>query len=134
MATARFRFYAELNDFLLPEMRGRDLNRRFDESGSVKDFIESFGVPHTEVDLVLVNGEPVGFSYRLRNGDAVSVYPVFESFDIASVSRVRAAPLRELRFTLDVHLGRLAAYLRMAGFDAEYANHASDAALAERRN
>ena len=130
MATARFRFYAELNDFLLPEMRGRDLNRQFDASGSVKDFIESFGVPHTEVDLVLVNGEPAGFSYRLQNGDAVSVYPVFESFDIASVSRVRAAPLRELRFTLDVHLGRLAAYLRMAGFDAEYANNASDPALA----
>jgi hypothetical protein len=58
------------------------------------------------------------------------VYPVFESLDISSVSRVRPAPLRALRFLLDVHVGRLAAYLRMAGFDALYSNQASDPELA----
>ena len=131
MAAARFRFYAELNDFLPLESRGCYLERQFATGGSVKDFIESFGVPHTEVDLVLVNGETVDFSYRVRDGDGVSVYPVFESFDIAPVSRVRPAPLRDLRFVLDVHLGRLAAYLRMAGFDATYRNDAADAELAE---
>ncbi len=128
--SARFRFYAELNDFLPVEKREKELTRTFSVSGSVKDFIESFGVPHTEVDLVLVNGKPVEFSHRVCNGDRVSVYPVFESLDISSVSRVRPAPLRVLRFLLDVHLGRLAAYLRMAGFDALYANHASDPELA----
>ena len=127
---ARFRFYAELNDFLPDESRGKELMHYFNVSGSVKDFIESFGVPHTEVDLVLANGEPVDFSYPVRSGDRVSVYPVFESLDIASVSRVRPAPLRALRFLLDVHLGRLAAYLRMAGFDATYGKQASDAELA----
>jgi len=131
MAAARFRFYAELNDFLAAEDRGRPVERRFDAGGSVKDFIESFGVPHTEVELVLVNGEPVDFSYRVRDGDAVSVYPVFEALDVSPVARVREAPLRDLRFVLDVHLGRLAAYLRMAGFDAEYRNDAGDAELAE---
>ena len=73
---------------------------------------------------------PVDFSYPVRDGDRVSVYPVFESLDISSVSRVRPAPLRALRFLLDVHVGRLAAYLRMAGFDALYSNQASDAELA----
>ena len=130
MSTACFRFYAELNDFLPGESHSNQLVRRFDVSGSVKDFIESFGVPHTEVDLVLANGEPVDFSYAVRDGDLISVYPVFESLDISSVSRVRPAPLRTLQFLLDVHLGRLAAYLRMAGFDSRYANHASDAGLA----
>jgi hypothetical protein len=130
MSAARFRFYAELNDFLPDENQGRELTRSFSVSGSVKDFVESFGVPHTEVDLVLVNGKPVAFTYPVRDGDLVSVYPVFESLDIASVSRVRPAPLRELRFLLDVHLGRLAAYLRMAGVDALYGNKASDAELA----
>lgn len=130
MSTARFRFYAELNDFLPIESRAKELVRRFDVSGSVKDFVESFGVPHTEVDLVLANGSPVDFSYQVREGDFVSVYPVFESLDVAPVSRVRSAPLRCLRFLLDVHLGRLAAYLRMAGFDALYGNQASDAELA----
>src|SRR5437763_4189643 len=131
MSHARFRFYAELNDFLAPGSRMKLLARRFDVSASVKDFIESFGVPHTEVDLVLVNGVSVDFSRAVHDGDYVSVYPVFESLDVSSVSRVRPSPLRALRFILDVHLGRLAAYLRMAGFDALYRNHASDEDLAD---
>jgi len=116
---------------ILPvESRMKELARRFDVSGSVKDLIESFGVPHTEVDLVLVNSEPADFTCLVRDQDRVSVYPVFESLDISPVPRVRPAPLRELRFVLDVHLGRLAAYLRMAGFDALYRNDASDTELA----
>src|ERR1035437_9447531 len=130
MSAAQFRFYAELNDFLPDENRGNELTRYFSVSGSVKDFVESFGVPHTEVDIVLSNGNPVDFSYPVRDGDRMSVYPVFESLDIAAVSRVRPAPLRVLRFLLDVHVGRLAAYLRLAGFDALYSNQASDADLA----
>jgi hypothetical protein len=82
------------------------------------------------VDLVLANGNPVDFSYPVHDGDRVSVYPVFESLDISSVSRVRPVPLRALRFLLDVHVGQLAAYLRMAGFDALYGNQTSDAELA----
>jgi hypothetical protein len=130
MSAARFRFYAELNDFLPDENRGKELTRQFSVSGSVKDFVESFGVPHTEIDLVLANGKPVDFSYQVSDGDRISVYPVFESLDISSVSRVQPAPLRALRFLLDVHVGRLAAYLRMAGFDALYGKQASDAELA----
>jgi uncharacterized protein with PIN domain len=130
MASARFRFYAELNDFLPAESRGKAVERRFDVTGAVKDFIESFGVPHAEVELVLVNGQPVDFSHRVRDGDAVSVYPVFESLDVRAVPRPRREPLRDLRFVLDVHLGRLAAYLRMAGFDAQYRNDAGDEELA----
>jgi len=130
MSEANFRFYAELNDFLPAEARMKPLTRRFDVSAPVKDFIESFGVPHTEVDLILINSAPADFSCVVRDGDYISVYPVFESLDISPVSQVRPAPLRDLRFVLDVHLGRLAAYLRMAGFDALYRNQASDAELA----
>ncbi len=126
MGEARFRFYAELNDFLPPESRARELVRAFDVHGPVKDLIESFGVPHTEVEVVLANSEPVDFDYVVRDGDRISVYPVFESIDVAAVRLVRERPLRELSFVLDVHLGRLAAYLRLAGFDAAYDNHRSD--------
>lgn len=129
MAAAGFRFYGELNDFLSPDRRGKQAKRHFDAIGAVKDRIESFGVPHTEVDLILINGEPVGFSHPVRDGDRVSVYPVFKSLDISSVSQLRPPGLRALRFVLDVHLGRLAAYLRMAGFDAFYQNDASDSEL-----
>jgi uncharacterized protein len=131
MAQATFRFYAELNDFLAPGRRSTAFAHSFLDIGTVKDFVESFGVPHTEVDLILVNGEPVDFSYRVRDGDRVSVYPVFEAFDIAPVARLRPQPLRDPRFVLDTHLGRLAAYLRMLGFDTLYRNCYTDEELAE---
>jgi uncharacterized protein len=127
---ASFRFYAELNDHLPPGRRYWSIEKRFFTPASVKDMIESFGVPHTEVDLVLVNGESVDFSHLVADGDHVAVYPVFESFDITPVLRLRPQPLREPKFVLDVHLGRLAAYLRMLGFDATYSNRASDPELA----
>jgi uncharacterized protein len=128
---AWFRFYAELNDYLPDARRHRDGPYHFDVPGSVKDAIEAFGVPHVAVDLVLVNGRSVSFDYLVHPGDRVSVYPVFERLEIKGTTKVRADPLREIRFVADVHLGRLARYLRMAGFDTLYWRKAEDAYLAE---
>jgi uncharacterized protein with PIN domain len=130
MRHAHFRFYAELNDFLPPSRRGIGFPHEFLDGPSVKDVIESLSVPHTEVDLILADGESVDFGWILRDGARVSVYPVFESIDIAPLARVRPAPLREVRFVLDVHLGRLARYLRMLGFDARWDGEVGDAELA----
>lgn len=126
---ASFRFYAELNDHLAPGQQYRTIEKGFVVPASVKDMIESWGVPHTEVELILVNGESSDFSRLVRDGDRVAVYPVFESLDITPELRVRQRALREPRFVLDVHLGRLAGYLRMLGFDADYRNHAHDVEL-----
>jgi uncharacterized protein len=114
---AVFRFYEELNDFLAEERRGRDSGIEVDRARSVKDAIESVGVPHPEVDLILVDGRSVDFSHRLRGGERVAVYPVFESLDIAPLVRLRPRALRDPRFVADVHLGKLARHLRMAGLD-----------------
>lgn len=128
---AKFRFYAELNDYL-PENRVKQtFEKEFDPQESIKHIVESMGIPHTEVDLILINGVPVGFSSHLIDGDMVSIYPVFESFDISPVNRLRPEPLREPRFILDTHLGKLASYLRMLGFDTLYNNRAEDRDLAE---
>ena len=129
MKNAQIRFYAELNEFIPKKNRQKTTRHTFLGKPSVKDVIESLGVPHTEVDLILVNGDSVRFSYSLKDGDEVSVYPVFESMDIKAVSRVREAPLRQSRFVADVHLGKLAKYLRMAGFDTLYENDSSDPEL-----
>lgn len=123
------RFYAELNDHLAPGERYGTLEKTLYVPCSVKDLIESFGVPHAEVDLITANGESVDFSYLVRDGDRISVYPMFESLDITPELRVRPHPLREPRFVLDVHLGKLAAYLRMLGFDTAYRNCFSDEEL-----
>lgn len=93
---------------------------------SVKDSIEALGVPHVDVDMIIVNGEPVDFTRKLKDKDQISVYPVFESFDISGVSPLRAKPLRETKFILDVHLGKLVKYLRLCGLDTLYKNHFSD--------
>jgi uncharacterized protein with PIN domain len=128
--SAVFRFYAELNDFLPPNKKQRAFTQPFELNASVKDMIEALGVPHTEVDLILANGQSVGFDYPVQDGDQISVYPVFESIDISSLARVRPHPLRETRFVLDVHLGQLATYLRLLGFDTLYRNDYADADLA----
>jgi uncharacterized protein with PIN domain len=124
------RFYAELNDFLAPWRRGGATPYAFEVSGSIKDMIETLGVPHTEVDLILVNSQPEDFTYRLRNGDRISVYPVFESIDISTLVPCRPQPLRDSRFVADTHLGRLVRYLRMLGFDTKYRDDTQDEDLA----
>ena len=130
MKQVYFRFYAELNDFLPLIKRQRTFAHCFLTTATVKDMIESQGVPHTEVDLILANGRSVDFSYPVQAGDRISVYPVFESIDISPLVRVRPEPLREPCFVLDIHLGRLARYLRMLGFDTLYRNDYQDEELA----
>jgi uncharacterized protein with PIN domain len=132
------RFYEELNDFLPASRRKIPFEAEVREGSTVKSLIEDLGVPHTEVDLILANGVSVDFSYRPAEGDSLSVYPVFESFDVAGLTRLRPEPLRVIRFVCDVHLGKLASLLRLLGFDAWYENDRSDEELlaisrAERR-
>ena len=129
MRHVTLRFYAELNDFLPPALRQRDVVRSFLDTPTVKDQIEACGVPHTEVEIVLVNGRSVGFDHRLEDGDRIGVYPVFEALDVTPLVRLRPHPLREPRFVLDVHLGKLARRLRLLGFDALWDRKADDERL-----
>jgi len=124
------RFYAELNDHLPREDRQRERPFRFVGRNTAKDAIEAFGVPHVEVDLIVVNGRSVDFAYRLRDGDRISVYPVFESLDLSPLVRLQDRPLRNPCFVADVHLRKLARWLRLLGFDTAYSDTATDAALA----
>ncbi len=126
MRVATFRFYEELNDFLPPDRRYREFACHYARAATTKHMIEALGVPHTEVELILVNGESVGFDRQLQNGDRVAVYPRFEAMDITPLLKVREYPLRNPRFVADAHLGGLARMLRMLGFDTLYDNHFDD--------
>ena len=131
MSEAVFRFYGELNDFLPPARRQVAFVHTFGAAVTVKDVIESLGVPHTEIDLLLEGTVPIDWAHRLDQGDRIAAYPWFRALDVASVSLVRPPALADLRFVLDTHLGRLAAYLRLAGFDCLYGNDWDDQRLAE---
>ncbi|MGE5246139.1 MAG: Mut7-C RNAse domain-containing protein [Betaproteobacteria bacterium] len=131
MLEVTVRIYGPLNDFLTPARRqvtGRIVLKR---RAAVKDVVEAIGVPHPEIDLVLVDGSPVRFDYVVRSGDRIAVFPRFVSLDIDALSRVRVTPPEPIRFVADVHLGALARRLRLAGFDTAYRNDAGDADLAQ---
>lgn len=120
MPKATFRFYEELNDFLPTHKRKTDFEATFKGKRSIKDMIEALGVPHTEIDLILVNGNSVDFNYILQDEDRVSVYPVFESLNITTVARLRKIPLRRNKFIADINLGDIVKYMRVLGFDLYY--------------
>ncbi len=111
---AWFRFVNGLNDFLKPGLKNQMLKYCFRDAPAIKDAIEALGVPHTEVGAILVNQETVGFFYALKEADRVVVYPSSES------------AIEPVRFILDVHLGTLARYLRLLGFDVWYENGYDD--------
>ena len=116
---AHFYFNGALNDFLPPVQRGEAIPCTFNPGQSAKHLVESLGIPHTEVAAILVNGSPVELSYQVEDGDQVQVFPV-TSESLAG----------DPRFILDNHLGRLAVYLRMLGFDSLYRNDFQDEELA----
>lgn len=132
MNTALFRFYADLNDFMPPQRRQRPFRQPvYDERQSVKHHVESLGVPHTEVEVIVVNGRSVDFNYLVQAGDQISVYPPFHTIDVSPLMRLRPSLTQPYRFLLDNHLGKLARYLRLLGLDTLYAdNEADDADLA----
>lgn len=126
-----FRCYAELNDFLPDQHRQKPFVRSLMTPVTLGEAIESLGIPLSEVDLVLVNGEPSARSRRLYDNDSVSVYPTFETLDISSLKNENTPALRETRFILDAHLGKLAKYLRLLGFDTVYRNDLDDNEIIE---
>lgn len=133
MALATFRFYADLNDFLPVQYRQKSFSYpAYDGTQSIKHLIESIGVPHTEAELIMVNGEFIDFTYLVQAGDQISVYPAFTSTDIRPPIPLRPPLPNPVRFLLDNHLGKLARYLRLLGFDTLYfSNQYDDAQLAQ---
>ena len=134
MEQAHLHFHAALKDFIAPIERHEVIVHDFNRKASVKDVIESYNVPHTEIDLILVNGISVDFNYIVQNGDEIHVHPRYPA-----PHKTLATPILHLfpsisgtpRFIVDVNLGRLARYLRLLGFDCLYCNHFDDKTIAE---
>lgn len=130
MSRAVFQFHAELNDFLPRRRQGVAFDYGFERRASIKDMIEALGVPHPEVECIVVNGAPVDWTYQVRDGDRIAVHPPSSAPDELCTVRVGPGQPAERRFILDTHLGKLADYLRLLGFDTLYRNDYDDAELA----
>jgi hypothetical protein len=116
---AAFTFLSELNDFLPHHQKNTSFSLEFEPHQSIKHLIESLGIPHTEFGQVLVDGQPADPSSRLKDDAQVTVYPATDPLE------------GEPCFLLDNHLGQLATYLRMLGFDSLYRNDYQDDELAQ---
>lgn len=123
------RLYGPLNDFLPARRRQATLVCTLTSPASVKDVVEALGVPHTEVEYVLVNGQPVAFAQLVRGGDRIAAFPPFLTLQVSALPRLGPPPQEQPAFVADVHLGRLAGYLRLAGFDVAYRNDYRDPEL-----
>ena len=130
MATVLFRFFGRLNQFLPKKCRQLVVPYELRGTVVVKHAIESQGIPHTEVDLILANGASIGFYQKLNEGDLLSVYPNFTSMDIAAIQKLRPPLPKPPGFVIDNHLGQLARNLRLLGFDCLYSNTMDDQGLA----
>jgi hypothetical protein len=117
MPEIHLRLYEELNEFLPINLRKRRFAYMLDGIVTVEGMLAKIKVPRDEVELILVNGESVGFSHLLRANDLVALYPVFESFDVTPLLRTRKKPLRKIRFLAEPGLLRLTRYLRRLGFE-----------------
>lgn len=134
MEYAYLHFHAALKGFISPAGRNPVIIHAVDRKASVKDVIESCNVPHTEIDLIFVNGVSVDFDYIVQNSDKIHVYP-----DCSTAVHESGRPLHHLsppipenpRFIVDANLGRLARYLRLLGFDCLYRNDFDDQSIAE---
>jgi len=119
MSTATFLFFGRLNDFLSRDQREQIITVHFRERQSVKHLAESLGVPHPEIGRVQVNGQEEPLNIITKDRDHVEIHPVADGYP------------DDPRYVLDIHLGRLAAYLRMLGFDCVYETTYDDSKLAE---
>jgi uncharacterized protein with PIN domain len=125
--TVRLNLHGDLDFFLRSRACGRSIERSLGEKTSVKDVIESCGVPHPEVDLILVNGQPVEFDYVLASDASIELYPPATAYSHFKEKRLQVA--RKDRFVADAHLGKLARDLRLLGFDVAYDPYAEDREL-----
>ena len=132
MATVTFVFQNYLRGLLKKKQRGTaSLTHQFDRKASIKDVVESLGIPHPVIGSLIVNGDEVDFDYILRDSDNVEVKPLAAPLDPCVPTLLRPQALERISFLVDVNAGKLAQYLRMLGFDTIYGNDLRDSRLAE---
>ncbi len=120
LTSARFRFYGTLNDFLTIPIKNRTFSHTVKGRPSVKDTLEALGIPHPEIDGIIVNGREKDFAYQLNDGDEIRIYPWRYSGKIQWRRHLIPKTPRPARFVCDSHLGKLVRHLRLLGFDSVY--------------
>lgn len=131
MPSVNFTFHGDLNFFLQRRQKNQTIHYEFDWKATLKDMLEAQGPPHPEVELLVVNGVSVGWEHIVQDNDDIQAYPNFDALDLPEkIQLIPPYPIKP-KFILDTHLGKLAGYLRMMGFDTLYRNDYEDDVLAQ---
>ncbi len=130
MIIVSIHFNRELNQFLSREKRHQIYQVISHDARTIKDLIEAEGIPHTEVDIIKVNGDVVDFHYQIKSGDQIEIFQLITPKNLDMIVRLGRPPLPHLRFVADVNLGKLTKHLRMLGIDCSFAPHWNDLDLA----
>ncbi|WP_205500832.1 Mut7-C RNAse domain-containing protein [Rufibacter psychrotolerans] len=128
---AHLLFHGPLTDFLPKARRQKWVRYPFQFQATLKDVVEALGVPHPEIGRLLVNGLEATFSDLVQDGSRVEVFPVVAETAGSALPPLQVPASRPIRFVLDVHLGKLARYLRLLGVDSLYETHYDDKTLAD---
>lgn len=115
--------HGKLNDFLPNHSIENSVQVPFNQKTALKHIVEVIGIPHPEVGIVQVDGHEAGLNYAVQDGDQVHIFPRV----VAELHYSAEGP----KFVLDNHLGKLADYLRLLGFDVVYAKDWPDGDIAQ---
>lgn len=130
--TFTIRFIGNLDIFLAPERRKITFSHTIKGKPSIKDTVEALGVPHTEVDCLVVDGRSVDFNYQVKGGEKIRVYPDSAKVRLPDIRKLQPRFPYRPRFIADVHLGKLARHLRLLGFDTLYEKDYADDEIIEK--
>lgn len=126
-----FYFHGNLADLLPRNFRTQKCIRTtFKRRASVKDFVESYGVPHPEIDKITISCREVDFHYLVKENDILHIHPISPETNFFTPSLLRRDPLKSLRFVVDVNVAKITGKLRMLGFDTYCDSSLDDARLA----
>ena len=124
-------FHEQLNFFLKRGHKGRGIEYPLTRRASVKDIIESFGVPHTETGCILFNNTPVDFSFIPASCGTLQVDAIPTPFKLRQPSLLRPEPADNIKFIADVNVIKLGKLLILLGFDVVFSPSWSDGKIAD---
>ena len=93
-------YFGNLNDFLPRNKKNKPLIISVRVHQTVKDIIEANGVPHAEVDIILLNGISVTFNKHVREGDNLEAFPIHCYFRKKKLRHLIPAPLKTPKFMM----------------------------------
>ena len=124
-------FDKPLDYFLAENKNGQKFKYTLNRKASIKDIIESFGIPHTEVGHILFNNKEINFSFIPPSSGLLKVQSIEQPFNVLSPTFLRPCPLKQVKFLADVNVIKLGRLLIIMGFDVCYSSSFSDHDIAD---